>query len=133
MVILMNRKGFTLIEVIVGLFLVGLVSVVSFPIIQNSINNYNKVQESQHMFYLCEMVVERLRAKDSSLDEIFNELEGNSEIIVSTISTIDLENYKCKITKTKDTDLFMNLDVRIYIDNEMRDSQFVEYKTVIKR
>lgn len=129
----MNRKGFTLIEVIVGLFLVGLVSVVSFPIIQNSINNYNKVQESQHMFYLCEMVVERLRAKDSSLDEIFNELEGNSEIIVSTISTIDLENYKCKITKTKDTDLFMNLDVRIYIDNEMRDSQFVEYKTVIKR
>ena len=129
----MKRRGFTLIEVIVGLFLLGLVSTVGFPIIQNSIENYNRVKERQHMYYLCEMVVERLRSKDDSLDDIFIELETSSEIIVSTIGAYDLEEYRCKITKTKETDIFINLDVRIYIDNEMRNSQYVEYKTVIKK
>ena len=129
----MKRNGFTLIEVIVGLFLLGLVSTVGFPIIQNSIGNYNRVKERQHILYLCEMVVERLRAKDSSLDYIYEELETSSEILVTTIGRTDLGKYKCRITKTKVTEEFMNLDVRIYRDNEMRDSQFVEYKTVIKR
>lgn len=129
----MKRKGFTLIELIVGLFLIGLVSTVAMPIVQNSIGNYNKINERQHMLYLCEMVVERLRAKDSNLDDIFQSLETSNEIVLSTIDSTDLGKYKCKITKTKETTLFMDLDVKIYIDNEMGNSQYVEYKTVIKR
>lgn len=129
----MKRKGFTLIELIVGLFLIGLVSTVAMPIVQNSIGNYNKINERQHMLYLCEMVVERLRAKDSNLDDIFQSLETSNEIVLSTIGSTDLGKYKCKITKTKETTLFMDLDVKIYIDNEMGNSQYVEYKTVIKR
>lgn len=129
----MKRKGFTLIEVIVGLFLLGLVSTVGFPIIQNSLGNYNRVNDRQHMYYLCEMVVERLRSKDTTLDDIFTELETSSEVNVSTIGATDLGKYKCRITKTKETEILMSLDVRISVDNEMRDSQFVEYKTVIKK
>lgn len=129
----MKRKGLTLIELIMGVFLLGLVSTVTFPIIQNSIGNYNRIKERQHMYYLCEMVVERLRAKDKNLESIFIDLETNNEITVSNIGLTDLEKYKCRITKTKENDLFMNLDVRIYIDNEMRNSHYVEYKTVIKR
>ena len=129
----MKRKGFTLIEVIMGLFLIGLIATILMPIVQNSIGNYNKVKERQQMLYLCEMVVERLRAKDSNLDSIFQDLEDNNQIIISTIGETDLGKYKCSISKTKETTIFMNLDVRIYIDNEMGSSQYVEYKTVIKR
>ena len=129
----MKRKGFTLIEVIMGLFLIGLIATILMPIVQNSIGNYNKVKERQQMLYLCEMVVERLRAKDSNLDSIFQDLEDNNQIIISTIGETDLGKYKCSISKTKETTIFMNLDVRIYIDSEMGSSQYVEYKTVIKR
>ena len=129
----MKRKGFTLIELIMGLFLIGLIATISMPIVQNSIGNYNKVKERQQMLYLCEMVVERLRAKDSNLDSIFQDLEDNNQIIISTIGETDLGKYKCSISKTKETTIFMNLDVRIYIDSEMESGQYVEYKTVIKK
>ena len=129
----MKRKGLTLIEVIVSLFLIGLLSTVALPIVQNSLNNYNRVNERQHMSYLCEMVVERLRAKDNNLEDIFQELDSSSEVILSTIGTTDLGKYKCKISKTSESTLFMDLEVRLYIDNEMGNSQYVEYKTVIKR
>lgn len=129
----MKRRGFTLIELIMGLFLIGLIATILMPIVQNSIGNYNKVKERQHMLYLCEMVVERLRAKDANIDTIFQDLEDNSQIIVSTIGETDLGKYKCSISKTKETTMFMNLDVRIYIDSEMGNSQYVEYKTVIKK
>lgn len=129
----MKRKGFTLIEVIVGLCLLGLVSTVGFPIIQNSIGNYNRVKERQHMYYLCEMVVERLRSKDDALDYIIRDLEGKSELNTSNIGETDLGEYICKIVKTKETAVLMNIVVRIYVDSEMGNSQYVEYKAVIKR
>ena len=129
----MKRKGFTLIEVIVGMFLIGLVATLGLPIMQNSFNNYNRVKENKQMIYLCEMVVERLRGKDSSLEDIFNDLEYKDEISLSTIGSTDLGKYKCKIIKTKAHEMYMNLDVRIYIENEMGNSPYVEYKTVIKR
>lgn len=129
----MKRKGFTLIELIIGIFLLGLVSTVGFPIIQNSIGNYNRIEERQHMYYLCEMVVERLRAKDINLEPLFIELETNKEITISSIGLTDFGKYKCLITKTKETLTYWNLDVKIYIDNEMRNSQYVEYRAVVKR
>ena len=129
----MKRKGFSLIELIVGIFLIGLVTIVALPIIQNSYMNYSRVKERQHMLYLCEMVVERLRVKDNNLNDIFIELETNNEILLESIGTTDLGKYKCSLSKTKETDFFINLDVRIYIDNEMESSQYVEYKTAIKK
>ncbi len=129
----MKRNGFTLIEVIVGMFLIGLISTVAFPIIQNSITNYNRVKEKQQMLYLCEMTVERLRAKDSTLEYLFSELESNTEVLVSKIGTTDLGKYKCKITKIKESEGLINLVVRIYIDNEKGISQYVEFKTVVKK
>ena len=113
----MRRRGFTLIELIVGL----------------SIMNYARVKQQEHMSYLCEMTVERLRAKDSGLDDIFSLLETCDEVIVSQVGLTDLEKYKCKITKIKESQFTMNLTVRIYIDNEMRNRPYVEYKTVIKK
>lgn len=129
----MKRKGFTLIELIVGIFLIGLISTVGLPMIQNTMSNYNRVKEKQEMLYLCEMVVERLRAKDNNLHDIFIELDSSNEIILTKIGASDLGKYKCRISKSKETEAFINLDVRIYIDNEMRSSQYVEYKTVVKK
>ena len=129
----MKRNGFTLIEVIVGLFLVGLIATVSLPIFQNSMMNFNRVKQKQHMLYLCEMTVERLRGKDSSLESIFLELENCDEVITSKVGSTDLEKYKCRITKTKETELIMNLLVRIYIDKDEGKGQYVEYKTVVKK
>ena len=129
----MKRKGFSLIELIVGIFLIGLVTIVALPIIQNSYMNYSRVKERQHMLYLCEMVVERMRFKDNNLNDIFIELETNNEIVLESIGTTDLGIYKCSLSKTKETDFFIDLNVRIYIDNEMGSSQYVEYKTAIKK
>lgn len=129
----MRKRGFTLIELIVGLAIIGLISTVGFPIINNSFMNYARVKQEQHMAYLCEMTVERLRGKDSALDNIFSTLESSDEVIVSQIGLTHLENYKCKITKIKESEFTMNLAVKIFIDNEMRNKSYVEYKTVIKK
>lgn len=129
----MKRHGFTLIEIIMAIFLLGLISTVAFPIIENSLMNYKRVKEKDEMLYFCEMAAGRLRAKDSSLEELFSELNDNSELTVSKIGTTDLGKYKCKITKTKESGVFMNLVVRIYIDNKARNNQYVEYKVYVKK
>lgn len=129
----MKKRGFTLIEVIVAIFLIGLVTILGLPIVQNSITNYNRIKEKRHMYYLCEMAVERLRAKDKTLESICTELETKNEITVSSIGSTELDKYKCRITKIKETDMHWFLEVRIYIDNEMRNSSYVEYKTVVEK
>ena len=58
----MDRKGFTLVEVLIGLSLLGLVSVTILPIISSSMMNLNKNNIRMEMNYLGETVIERIKA-----------------------------------------------------------------------
>ncbi|MCK9442984.1 MAG: type II secretion system GspH family protein [Tissierellaceae bacterium] len=58
----MKRKGFTLIEVMMGLFLLGLVSATVLPIFNTTFMNINKQRQKAEMLYASEMAIEKLKA-----------------------------------------------------------------------
>jgi len=57
-----KRKGFTLIEVMMGLFLLGLVSATVLPIFNTTFMNINKQRQKAEMLYASEMAIEKLKA-----------------------------------------------------------------------
>lgn len=58
----MKKQGFTLIEVLMGLCLLGLISVIMLPTINSSANLSNRNFEKIEMTYLGERVIENLKS-----------------------------------------------------------------------
>lgn len=58
----MERKGFTLIEVLIGIFILGLISVTFLPLIGNSAKLSSENFQGIEMDYLGEMIIEKLKA-----------------------------------------------------------------------
>jgi type II secretory pathway pseudopilin PulG len=67
----MNRRGFILLEVLLGMFLLGIISVTFFPIINSAQNNLYLLETKNDMKYFAETVLERIKAFefDSENDE----------------------------------------------------------------
>ena len=59
-----EKKGYIFLDVIVGIFLLGLVTVTSLPILASSFNNFNKINMYSEINYLGEHIFERLSSYD---------------------------------------------------------------------
>lgn len=120
----MNKKGFTLIEVIMGLCLLGLISVTILPIIGTSSKLTSKNFEKMEVTYLGEMVVENLKSFEYGSEEplyiwdtevkeiidIFN-LEKTSVIILE--SKDESEDYIVTIEKRERSNNLWEIVVNI--------------------
>ncbi|QQY80598.1 prepilin-type N-terminal cleavage/methylation domain-containing protein [Keratinibaculum paraultunense] len=58
----MNNKGFTFIEILVGLFLLGLLTVTYYPIINTSIYNLQLSKNKMEMINIAESTIEQLKS-----------------------------------------------------------------------
>lgn len=119
-------------DIITGIFIIGLVAVVALPIINQSFHNYNRIREKEEMYYLGEMVTERLRAKDNNLNQVFKDLETKDQVLISSIGDINFDKYICQITKTDENNFYISLNILIYYNDE-RNNFYVEYKRVIPK
>ncbi|MBC8588449.1 hypothetical protein [Paratissierella segnis] len=117
----MIKNGYILIDVIVGFFLLGLISVTCFPIIVSSFNNFNKIKDRSEMMYLGEMVVERLKAdKDFSMEVIpliekFDSIDLNDILIENEI---DSERYDCILYKVNSEEKLIDLRVNVSLKDQ---------------
>lgn len=64
----MNKKGFLLIEVLIGIFFLGLISITFFPIFTLASNQLQNVEIKNDMKYYGETIIEKIKAFDFNND-----------------------------------------------------------------
>lgn len=136
------KKGFTLIEALMGLALLGLISIMILPIVNSSfiiLNNHNLKLE---MMYVGEMVVEKIKAfeidisssttiYDTEVSEIIDLFKSKDKIEIIIPKKENSEKYLIKIIKNnKSKDLWM-MNVYVYQNKKSRGINHVEYKTYL--
>lgn len=136
----MGKKGFALVEVLLSLFLLGIISVTVLPIVSSSLNNINKNKIKMEMNYIGEMAIERMKSyneessaelyifdkKVSEIIELFRNT-GSSEINI--LGKVENEKYLLRITKDQRSNILWNISVYVYHDKEGSNLSHVEYKT----
>lgn len=138
----MKKNGFTLIEVLMGLCLLGLISVIMLPIINSSLNLSNKNFEKIEMTYLGETVIENLKSfkYDSSVSayicntevkEIIDLFKSEKTSSITLDSKDEYENYKITIEKRERSSKLW--EVLVFIDYVIKegDEKGVKYKAFL--
>ena len=111
----MNKSGFVLMHVLLGLFLLGLVTVTCLPILNTSLNNFQLVNIKMDMIYVAESVIEQIKSFDYSnvtdeefifdlqLVKLIEIFEEKSEVDICLPLNLDNEEYKyfCNISKNE--------------------------------
>lgn len=126
----MNKNGYILLDIVVGTFLIGLISITFFPMIVSSFNNFNIIKNKSEMIYIGEMVIERLKTDKDLSAQIIPILENQNSLDFNHI-LID-ENYICNLNRIKSTDRFMDIKVSVSRKNQ-ENSYNVDFKASIPK
>lgn len=136
----MKKNGFTLVEVLLGLFLLGLISVTVLPIVTSSLMNIGKSKIKMELNYIGEMAIERIKSYneesatelyifDKKVSEIVELFRKPGSIELSISQNKGGERYLLKIIKDQRTDILWKISVYVYHDEEGSNLDHVEYKT----
>lgn len=98
----MNRKGSILLEAILGLCFIGIISTYMLPLLCFSFNNVKSIRYMDEMSYIGEMVVEKIRSKSGSIDDVISSIILTGEIDYID-SAFDEDKYSVKIVKDKES------------------------------
>lgn len=123
----MNNKGFIFVEVLVGLFLLGVAIVTYYPIINTSIYNLQLSKNRMEMINIAESTIEQLKSfsyDNTKEDEYLFDIQLISlinELIDKESSTINLPvnksnnqwNYTCIIQKEEKLKNLLRIKVTI--------------------
>lgn len=126
----MNNRGFILTQVLVGLYLLGLVLVSALPLLNTSISNLNLAKDKKDMINTAETVIEQIKSFnyknnsdtelvfDMELADIIELFEEQGEVNLSLPIDKDNSEYKyiCDIYKTEKDNLW-KLNVSISFEN----------------
>lgn len=133
----MKKKGFTLIEVMMGLFLLGLIGATVLPIINTSFLRLNNKKIKMEMIHIGEMVIERIKAfngEGSELDiydvkvkELMEEFEKDKIVEVNLPKEQDSEKFSLKIIKDEKFNNLWFLSVYVYHNKEGKVLDCVEF------
>ncbi|QAT61780.1 MULTISPECIES: type II secretion system protein [Tissierellales] len=136
----MKRKGFFLIEILLGLFILGIVAVFVLPILNNALYNFSLLEHKMKMKYYGETVIENIKSYDyklgsdffildESLDNIMDKFkpEGNAEIFLPSGSEKNKYPFTIRIYKEEG----VLWKIRVLISHNGRKVKDVEYKSYI--
>ncbi len=137
-VVFMNKKGFTLVETILGLFLLGLIAVTVLPIINTSYIRLRNNRVKMEMIHIGEMTIEKIKAfnKDShSHDSIYDTdmlelielFRFHDSVEITLPKNKKDEKYSIKIKKDQKSDSLWKISVFVYHNIEGSRISHVEY------
>lgn len=124
------KKGYFFIEILVGLSILGLIATTTLPILNMSIDNFNRIKDKSEMNYIAEYVIEKFKTKDDYILELMSQLEGLPMVDYKDDS-IDNLKYICSIIKTSNSDKLLEFKVRVNKIGQEKD--YVEYKASIPK
>lgn len=128
---IIKAKGFSLVEVICGIALVGVIAVSILPLINNSIKNISNLKNQNEMSFIAEMVIEKLKTSNAEAISTLDALYTNG-IIEYLDSDIDSDRFKCSISKVSSTDKLIEFIV-VVEHKSLGDNFNVEYKASVLR
>lgn len=129
----MKNKGFVLVDVLVGLFFIGLVSVLSLPLLSSSYSNYGSIKARTEMNYLGESIYERLCAKDEYSSELIEKLNLRDEVIFEDLDDYYLEKYHASVVNLNNCESFLDIKIVIKSNADGGNVSDVEFKGGILR
>jgi type II secretory pathway pseudopilin PulG len=115
----MYKKGYILIEVVVGLAIFGLIGITSYNLLNISFKNTDKVEAKLLMTYLCQEVIEELKSDTSENNNVLkNMIEKGSYLFEN--DKIGKE-YQCelKLIKQEGNLIFYTCTVRNNMFHDM--------------
>lgn len=121
----MNRRGFYLIEVLMGICLIGLIAVTALPIVTFSYSNFNRVKIRSEMCFIGELAIEKLKSNNSNVVDYINQLEYEDSIEY-TDESFDKKKYICTIYKVANHPRVMDIKIKVH-RKEKESSSYVEY------
>ena len=127
----MKNKGFSLVEIIIGISLIGIISVFTFSIISFSINGFLSVREKNSMIYIGEMVIEKLKVNDPYILAIIEEVEEFGQAYYLE-EDFDRDKYSVLITKSYSSEGLIEVIVKVTLLNREKDI-YVEFKAAIPK
>jgi prepilin-type N-terminal cleavage/methylation domain-containing protein len=140
----MKRKGFTLVEVIMGLFLLGLIAATILPIMNISYLRLSNKNIKMEMIHMGEMVIERIKAfkEDSSepisiynvkIEDLIEEFKKDKIVEIILPKDKNSEKYSLKIIKDEKFDNLWLLSVYVYHNKEGKVLDYVEFKAYMPK
>lgn len=112
-------QAFILMEVLAGLFLLGLLGLIGLSILTSSYSHFNRIRLLTEMNYLAESVYERMSSQDPYCKELLDELSYRDELIYLDLDGEVLDKYEVRILKVREEDKLMEVSIIIkYLDGE---------------
>lgn len=127
----MKNKGFIFLDVIVGIFLIGLATVSFLPILANSHKATFIVKSQGEMNYLGEHIFERIYGKDDYAMKLLSLIED--EIEFKDLENRYIEKYRCRIVNLKTEEYLWNLKIIIEPRNNRGEMPNVEISGTIPK
>lgn len=128
----MNKKGFILIEVLMGLTLLAIVTITCLPILNTALNNLMLAKEKTKMIFIAESIIEEIKSFDYNLTdegeclldiefvELINQL--NNETLVTIKLPLDVESkkykYVCTINKESKLEDLWKIQVEVSLHED---------------
>lgn len=140
----MNKKGFILIEVIVGLVLLAIVAMTCLPIFMTAKSSLTRAKDKTQMIFIAESTIEQIAAFNPNYideDEYLFDIQPQElinilklEPLVRLELPLDLENeefnYSCIIIKEEKFKGIWEIEVEVFLKKE-RDKNNVNIKVYI--
>lgn len=128
----MCKNGFILVEVLMGLLLLGLIIMTCFPILNTSLYNLQLSKQKMEMIYIAESTIEQLKSFnynsnredeylfDTQLIYIMERLMEQDPITINLPQNIDNQQWKyiCTIYKEEESPNFWKIRVSVSSINE---------------
>ncbi|NLY78198.1 MAG: prepilin-type N-terminal cleavage/methylation domain-containing protein [Tissierellia bacterium] len=121
-----NNKGFTLIEVIIGLFLLGIISVTFIPVLNTALVNIRSSNDKVSTILFAESIMEEIKyfndessensyILDTNMAEVMDLLGKSDYVHISLPRNGEEEwDYKCDIVKQNIDDELWHITITIY-------------------
>lgn len=140
----MNKKGFLLVEILMGLLLLGIIAITCMPILNIGIDNIRMTKDKMDMLLIAESIIEQIKAFDYSWTDDEYVLDMNLQMLIDMLSNSDtivirlpLDNnnqefdYYCTLYKKNSSDNLWELNVEIAPIKECRRIKNINLKTII--
>lgn len=138
----MNKKGFTLIETIMGLFLLGLIAIAILPMVNSSFIKLKNQKTKMEMIYIGEMAIEKIKAfnedstyqeyiYDTNVFELIELFRLNKSIETIIPNKENSERYSLKIIKNQKSDSLWMISIFVYHNIEGGSIDHVEYNAYL--
>lgn len=141
----MNRKGFLLIEVLIGIFLLGLITTTFFPIFTLMNNQFKNVEIKNDMKYYGETVIEKIKAfdfnkssgeciLDMELEKLIDIFCENDEVEVDLPLSSDEDfRYRVNICKNNKGNNLWKIYVKVLPKNNKENMEGVSFETILQK